>query len=266
MTSITSSSNIEPVPATAFADLALDIATCLLASGAHCGRISRNLNRMAKQWNFDIQLELTFIGVVVTVTDHADPQHTVTRYRNTPPHAVHLELLTEFSRLTWQVADGDLSFGQVREKMERIKQIKHYSYWWVAMAVGLSCACLCLLAGGNFFDAAVALMGAFAGSVVRVFILHHKFNPMISFVIASFVTTMISGANMVFHWGTAPETALATAVLYLVPGVPLINSLIDLIEGYLSSAWNRALFGASILLCIAVGMTCSIALLGINNF
>ena len=55
---------------------------------------------------------------------------------------------------------------------------------------------------------------------------------------------------MVFHWGAAPETALATAVLYLVPGVPLINSLIDLIEGHLSSAWNRALFGASILLCM----------------
>ena len=87
-----------------------------------------------------------------------------------------------------------------------------------------------------------------------------------SFVIASFVTTMISGANMILGWGTAPEAALATSVLYLVPGVPLINSLIDLIEGHLSSAWNRALFGASILLCIAVGMILSISLLGINNF
>lgn len=266
MAEILPSSYTSHVTATEFADLALDIATTMLASGAHCGRISRNLNRMAKQWNFDVQMELTFIGVVVTVTDFADPEHTVTRYRSSPPHSVHLELLTEFSRLTWKAADGELNFEEVKAETERIKNIKHYSYWSVAVAVGVSCACLCLLAGGSPIDAAVALAGAFTGSVVRVFILHHKFNPMISFVIASFVTSLVTGANMIFHWGAAPETALATAVLYLVPGVPLINSLIDLIEGYLSSAWNRALFGASILLCIAAGMTFCIALLGINNF
>jgi uncharacterized membrane protein YjjP (DUF1212 family) len=254
------------VGASGFADLVLDMATTMFASGAHCGRISRNVNRLARRWNFDVQLQLTFTGVTVTVTDLSDPHHSITRYRTTPPHAVHLELLTEFSRLTWQAADGDLDFDEVKAENERIKGIRHFSYWSVALAVGISCACLCLLAGGSLADAATALVGAFTGSVVRVYILRHKFNPMMSFVIASFVTTMIAGLNMLHHWGAAPETALATAVLYLVPGVPLINSLIDLIEGYLSSAWNRALFGASILLCIAVGMTLSIALLGINNF
>ena len=59
---------------------------------------------------------------------------------------------------------------------------------------------------------------------------------------------------------------MATAVLYLIPGVPLINSVIDLIEGYLSSAVNRALFAGFILLCIAAGMTLSITLMGIDNF
>ncbi len=256
----------EHVDASEFADLALDIATTLLASGAHCGRISNNLNRMAKRWCLDVQMQLSFIGVVINVTCESDPQHTVTRYRTTPPHSVHLRLLTEFSRLTWKAADGDLSFQQVKEETERIKKIGHYSHLSVALAVGLSCACLCLLLGGSLIDGGVTCMAAFVGSVVRVYILRHKFNPMISFVIASFVTTMLSGANMISGWGTAPEMALATAVLYLVPGVPLINSLIDLIEGHLSSAWNRALFGASILLCIAVGMILSISLLGINNF
>lgn len=254
------------VAASEFADLALDIATTLLASGAHCGRISNNLNRMAKRWHLDVQMQLTFIGVIVTVTSESDQLQPVTRYRSTPLHSVHLRLLTEFSRLTWKAADGDLNFTQVKEETERIKKYKHYSYLSIALAVGLSCACLCLLLGGSILDGVVACVAAFVGSMVRTYISHHKFNPMISFVIASFVTTMISGANMILGWGTAPEMALATAVLYLVPGVPLINSLIDLIEGQLSSAWNRALFGASILLCIAVGMILSISLLGINNF
>ena len=256
----------EYVDTSEFADLSLDIATTLFASGAHCGRISNNLNRLAKQWHFDVQMQLTFIGVVLNVTSQKDPLYTVTRYRTTPPHSVHLRLLTEFSRMTWKVADGDLTFQQAKEETERIQKINHYSYWSIAVAVGISCACLCLLLGGSLVDGGVACVAAFVGSIVRVYISHYKFNPMISFVIASFFTTMISGANMILGWGTAPEAALATSVLYLVPGVPLINSLIDLIEGHLSSAWNRALFGASILLCIAVGMILSISLLGINNF
>ena len=256
----------EQVDASDFADLSLDIATTLLASGAHCGRISNNLNRMAKRWHFDVQLQLSFIGVVMNVTSQTDPLQTITRYRTTPPHFVHLRLLTEFSRLTWKAADGDLSFQEVKEETARIKNINHYSYLSIAVAVGISCACLCLLLGGSLVDGIITCVAACVGSIVRNFISQHKFNPLMSFVIASFVTTMISGANMILGWGTAPEAALATSVLYLVPGVPLINSLIDLIEGHLSSAWNRALFGASILLCIAVGMILSISLLGINNF
>ena len=69
-------------------------------------------------------------------------------------------------------------------------------------------------------------------------------------------------------WGTsaAPDRALATAVLYLVPGVPLINCVIDLIEGYIPTAIFRGAFGAFILLCIAVGMSLSILMFGIDKF
>ena len=66
--------------------------------------------------------------------------------------------------------------------------------------------------------------------------------------------------------GGHPEAAMATGVLYLIPGVPLINSVIDLIEGYLTSAVNRCLFAGFILLCIAAGMMLSITFLGIDNF
>ncbi len=249
-----------------FADLALDVGTSLIASGAHSGRVHTNIKRLAEKWKFSIQMNLTYNGILITVRDVSEPTKTVTRYRNTPPHSVHLAQLTEYSRMTWKVADGDLSFAETIEEVKRIKQNRNYNHWIVAVAVGFSCACLCVLAGGSFLNGCIAFVAAFVGSVTRFHIVKWKFNPMISFVIASFVTSMIAGMDTLFSIGTSPEATLATAVLYLVPGVPLINSVIDLIEGYLTSAWNRALFGAFILLCIAVGMALSIALLGINNF
>lgn len=44
------------IPAQRIANFVLDIATYLIASGAHCGRVNRNINRMANVWNFEVHL------------------------------------------------------------------------------------------------------------------------------------------------------------------------------------------------------------------
>ena len=209
-----------------FTDLALDVATALIAAGAHSGRVHTNLKRLAQKWGFGIELNLTFNAALITVRDASGD--TLTRYKNTPP--VHLERLTEYSRMTWKVADGELSFDEAQQEARRISQSPSYNDWLVAVAVGFSCACLCSLAGGSFLNGCIAFLAAFFGSIVRVHIVKWKFNPMISFVVASFVTSLIAGMDTLFSIGSSPEATLATAVLYLVPGVPLMNSIIDLIE------------------------------------
>ena len=123
-----------------------------------------------------------------------------------------------------------------------------------------------MLSGGGVVDALCTFFGASVGFLARSWVLRLRFNVMISFLVAACVTTLIAGTDTVFKLGNAPEVALATAVLYLIPGVPLINSVIDLIEGYLSASLTRSLYAAFILLCIAAGMTFGITLLGIENF
>ncbi|MBC8127760.1 MAG: threonine/serine exporter family protein, partial [Gloeobacteraceae cyanobacterium ES-bin-144] len=76
----------------------------------------------------------------------------------------------------------------------------------------------------------------------------------------------IAGMDLIYHIGSSPEKTLATSVLYLIPGVPLINCAIDLIEGHIPTAISRGIYGGFILLCIAVGMSLSILLLGIHYF
>lgn len=256
----------ETVSVEQFADMALDVGVSLLASGAHCGRVFSNIKRLADRWGFPIHINPTFTGLTITVRDGQNSARTVTRYHDAPPHNVHLTILTLFSRLSWQVLEDRLPFELVKQRIEEIKAKTNYNHWLVALAVGIACASLCMLAGGDIRNALCAFAAAFAGSVLRIRILKMRFNPMISFVLAAFATTMIAGADTIWHIGASPETTLATSVLYLIPGVPLINSVIDLIEGYLASALSRGLFSAFILLCIASGMTLGITLLGIENF
>ncbi|NDW10159.1 threonine/serine exporter ThrE family protein [Dysgonomonas sp. 520] len=260
------SSNKEIISAKQFANFGLDVGTYLLASGAHCGRLDTNIKRMAVRWGFNVELNPTFRGLLISVQNMRDESDTITLFRESPGHNVHLAILTEVSQLSWKVYDKCLAFDETVRAFEDIKNKKHYNCWIIAFAVGLACAGLCLLSKGDYYNAAVAWIGAFMGSVLRYKISKYKYNNMIAIGIAAFVTTLVTGLGAIYGIGTNTETAMATAVLYLIPGVPLINCVIDLIEGYLSSSINRALFAAFVLLCIAAGMTLCITLLGIDNF
>lgn len=254
------------ISAQRLANLVLDVATYLLASGAHCGRVNRNINRMANVWGFDVHLQLTFKGVLTTVKDRHNLSNVVTRYQEAPTHSIHLNVLSEVSALSWRVHDEQLSIDEVEKEFARIKKLKPYSTFTVALAVAFSCAGLCLFAFGDYMNALVAFVAAFAGYLVRSFMAKIEYNAMIYISVAAFVTTLITGLGTKFGIGEHPEAAIATAVLYLIPGVPLINSVIDLIEGYISSSINRMLFSGFTLLCIAAGMTLCITLIGINYF
>ena len=248
------------------ANFILDVGLFLMASGAHSGRVWRNCKRIADHWGFQMNINPTFTGILVSVWDKKDSDNVVTLYKSSLANTVHLEILTLISHLSWKIADGEIEFNDSRLELEKIKKKRHYSYWVIALAVGISCACLCIVAGGNWIDAVVVVCGASVGSIVRYLFVKNRFNPFLALIAASFVSSMIASMDTIWHLGKAPEMALATTVLYLVPGVPLINSVIDLLEGYFSASIARSLFAASILTCIAVGMTLSILLLGINNF
>lgn len=259
-------SEYQMINADELADFILDIGVFLMSSGAHCGRVWRNCKRIADSWGFHVNMNPTFTGMMVTVWDDEHKENSVTRYKTAPAHSVHFQILTLISHMSWKISKGQLSFEEAKEEMKKIKGTKNYHYLIVALAVGFSCACLCSIAGGNLMDALFAFLGASLGSFARSHFLRLGFNSFLSFIFASFVTTLVAGLNTIFNLGAAPELTLATAVLYLIPGVPLINSVIDLLEGYFSASLARSLFTASILCCIAVGMTLSIMVLGINYF
>lgn len=248
------------------ADLLLDIGAVLLASGAHCGRINRNIDRVAETWGYKVELFITFTGLMVSIRNTDHPEEPVARFLRIPAHGVHFGILTEISLLTWKVMEEKLGIEEVEKRLAEIRKLPHHPRWLILLGIGAACACLCVLVGGDWADSVVTFVAAVSGMIVRQEVLKLRFNPMIAFIAASFTTALIAGSDILYHIGGSPEKALATSVLYLIPGVPLINCVIDLIEGYVPTAIARGIFGGFILLCIAVGMSLAIFILGIQKF
>ena len=249
-----------------FADTILEVSTLLFESGAHCERINRNVQRISQNSCYDVEMLLSFTAISVSVTNRNNTEIKTTGTKRIKHHGAHFRILADISALTWQFADKEISLRDFNNALPQLVNKTRYSIWVVRLFIGVACSSLCLLAGGNWMDGIVALVASSIGLTVRQELIKQNFNLTIAIICSSFITTTIAGMDVLFNLGKFPEAAVATAVLFLIPGVPLINSIIDLLEGYVPTGLARGAFGGFILLCIAVGMFLSMGLIGIDNF
>lgn len=249
-----------------FVDLILEISLTLLESGAHCERVNRNVQRLAKSMDYKVDLLLSFTAISVSVFDIHDTKNGASATRQLRSHGVHYSILTQVSMLTWEFVETEMSVGELELRLEDVKLTPKYPKWLIRSFIGIACASLCLLSAGSIIDALFACVAAFVGLTVRQELQKREYNLMLAFAVAAFVTTSIASLDVVFALGKAPTVAVATAVLYLIPGVPLINCIIDLMEGYIPMGIARGAYGGFILLCIALGMFVSMNLIGIKYY
>ncbi|CDC98393.1 uncharacterized conserved protein [Alistipes sp. CAG:268] len=84
----------------------------------------------------------------------------------------------------------------------------------------------------------------------------HGLNHFLTFIISSFLASLC--ASIALRFDCTSETALATSVLFLVPGVPLINGVIDIVEGHILIGCSRLINALLLIICIAVGMSATL--------
>ena len=83
-------------------------------------------------------------------------------------------------------------------------------------------------------------------------------NHFVIFIASAFVASMCASTSVIFD--TTSEIALAPSVLYLVPGVPLINGVIDIVEGHVLTGFARLTQAALLIVCIAIGLSFTLLL------
>ena len=62
-------------------------------------------------------------------------------------------------------------------------------------------------------------------------------------------------ASVALTFDTTSDVAIATSVLFLIPGVPLINGVIDIVEGHILNGIARLTSALMLIVCIAIGLS-----------
>ena len=231
----------------------LDVGTLLMSNGASTGRVRITVNRIAEALGYEVELMITSRSLMLTVTEENGTDYT-SSVRRTPPHGVNFKLVSGISRMSWRVIEDKLTVNQINEDIKRLTALPHYPRLVVLSLVSQAGASFCRLFGGKGPEMIVAFAATFFGLFIRQEAIKMRFNPYLAIVFASFAASMISGLSVKLGIGQTPELALATSVLFLIPGVPFINSLTDLMDGNTLNGIVRGVNGFIIAFAIALGL------------
>lgn len=242
------------VDARSFGPLLLDIGIALLRSGASTTRIRITMLRLAAAYQFDLHLDIGPKSISVSLHNR-DEKELFNGTRSAPSQGVNFKVISGISRLSWSVTEKTMSTNEVREELERLLSLPHYQRYFILLCVGIAGSAFCFTFGGNTIEMLITFAATFCGLFVKQELNKRSYNTYFCTYLSSLVAALFVGAFYKAITGLQLEHAFATSVLFLIPGVPLINSITDLINGEILNGIERG-FGALIhAFAIAFGLS-----------
>lgn len=232
-------------------DLLTEVGEMLMTSGAHTARIIRNLERIAKGLGYNCELVLTYTGIVISIyKENKHKAHTLAR--TVRDKGINFETISEISILSWDVLENEVSIDEIKSRLIQIRKRKVYTnfqlYFWAPFAS----VALCMLFGGNWIQSLIVYVSTFIGFYFRRNMILRHHNHLLAFFAASTISISIIHFSGLF-FNVQIKEALIVSILYLIPGVVMINSFIDYLEGYFESGTARFIYFSMAIFMLAFG-------------
>lgn len=246
-------------------DFLSEYAASLLGCGATCIRIEKNANRIAEVFGTSMNLTILPSHVIVTLwdKDHAHSYSNMIKPKNT---AIDYTLNTKLSKLSWDVYDNKLSCGQTAKAYKQILESKPINKYAVLILASLANASFCRLFGGDAASMGLVFLATAAGFAIKLLLSWRHWDARVITLFASFVSAIIAACGHYVEACTTPDVALATSILYLIPGIPFINCFSDLIAGHYVSAYSRFMHATILTVCLSLGLCVGLVVMNMNFF
>lgn len=247
-------------------DLLLRTGKLLVESAADTNRIVRNMKRVAAYLGLPedkLHIEVNYTMLMVNVSDES---HSFSKFQKCEKHGINMTAISEISKLSWRAIEHDYSLDKYEEELERIaSKPRNYMPYVVAVGAGFACGGFCKLFGGDWIAFLLASICAFAGFRMRLRCIEFGINLYMSIAIAAFVSTCLAFASTFLGISSTPYHPLLACALFIVPGVPLINFVDDMIDSYIQVGIVRAVNTLMMVGAMAFGIVSAIRVLMIQD-
>ncbi len=256
-------------------DLLLRTGQILMESSADTSRVKRNMERTAAYLGLpkeNLHMNIDYYMLQVNVSDE---YHSFSKMQRCDKHVINMLAIQEISKLSWRAIQKDYSLDKYEEELEKIANGKHYyKDWIIAIGAGLACGGFCIQFGCDWTAFFYASIAAILGNRLRMFLNHSGSNLYANFAVAAFVSTILAWLSSFLSTPTVqaalpeflrpilftetPWHPLLACALYIVPGVPLINAVNDLLDNHINTGLVRAMNTLLIVIAMSFGIMLAI--------
>lgn len=241
-----------------------DYAATLLSCGATTIRTEKNVRRIVKAYDAVADFAVLPNEIMLTLWD-SRKEHSYTINSRIHEAAINFSTITRLSSLSWKVSDERISLKEFRREYEDIIRTPRLNVYEVMILTGLANASFCRLFGGDWISMLIVCIATVCGFYVKsVMTSRLKLNVQLAVVTASCLSAIICCSGYVFGWGSTPDIALGTSVLYLIPGIPFLNAMSDLIYGHYVCCLSRFIQATITTVSLSLGLCLALIIMQVN--
>lgn len=225
-------------------DLLLRTGQLLVESAADTNRIVRNMNRVAAFLGLPEEHLHIYVQYNMLMVNLSDDEHSFTKFQRCDKHGINMTTISLISKLSWKAIREDYSIEQYAEELEQIAhRPRNYTPVQVAIGTGFACGGFCIQFGCDWTAFFYASFAAAIGMYLRGLMLRKGLNNYMGIAVAAFISTLIAWATTYLpsSWTDTPLHPLLACALFIVPGVPLINFVDDMLDNYIQVGLTRAI-------------------------
>ena len=248
------------------AELILTVGQLLMENGADTSQIVRDMKRVAAYMGISAEKFHLHIMYTTLMLNISDEHHSHTSFRKCPKHAVNMKIISAVSRLTWRALRDHYTLDEFKGELHAVANRPRYPHWLSFLCAGTGCGAFCTLFGCDFNAAIYTVISAFIGKVVQMQCAERfGINPYVSMTFGAFTATIVAYLTHLLPT-TTPWHPLIAASLFLVPGVPIINALSDILNTYLISGAARIMHTLVIIGAMTFGIVFAIGMADFDSF
>lgn len=229
----------------------------MLAGGAQTLRVERNARRIGMAYGMAVELAMFSRHIMLTVSDGGE---SCTAVRSLPAGGPNFTRVQALNALGWRMVNEHLPLEEAWQEVEHILALPSVPPVRLCLLVACANAAFCRLFEGDAVAMLLVFVATLIGFSVRQLLSRVGMNPKVVYLCAAFCASLTASCGVVWQLGTTPQTALGVSVLFLIPGIPLINAVQDILDGHVLMGIVRAVQAGMLIAAIALGLSLTMLL------
>ncbi len=251
-------------------DFLLQYATIQMSVGVQTARIVRTTTRIAEAYGYEITVMIFQRNVAISIcseagkakTSYQVPLTAMTHHSALP---INFQLNSELTRLSWYAENRKPSLETLKAKFKEALALPKMNLALMTVFIAAANASFCYLSKGDWQAILLVFVATCFGFLTKEALLRLKAYHYFIVIAAAFVTSFIIGLGAtVFNLTATPQSALMVSVLYLIPGIPFINAIMDFFDGYMLNGLSRIANVVFIVASLSIGLSLTLVSLNIS--